>query len=73
MTRTTFSQSPDGLLSGEIAPSSGIYRTLHNGCPQSEIWIKKGARFPLCSGCGESSAFVLEEEVEHISEDDDFS
>ena len=73
MTSTTFSNPLNGLLTGDTAPASGIYRVLHRECGQNEIWIRKGARIPLCPVCGESSAFILDEAVEHISEDADFS
>jgi hypothetical protein len=60
------------LRSGDIAPSSGIYRLDHVNCSARDIWVRKGARLPLCPNCGVSSAFLLEREVEHISEDSDF-
>jgi hypothetical protein len=55
-----------------MAQRSGIYRSHHVGCSEKEIWIRKGSRLPLCPECGETAAFALEQEVEHISEDSDF-
>jgi hypothetical protein len=58
--------------SGDIALRSGVYRPEHASCSARDLWIRKGSRLPLCPECGESAAFALEQEVEHISEDSDF-
>ena len=61
-----------GLESGGIVPVSGIYQLAHGDCSKDDLWIRKGERFPVCPHCGEHSVFLLDQEVEHISEDPDF-
>lgn len=61
-----------GLESGGIAPVSGVYRLSHGECSKNDLWIRKGERFPVCPHCGKQSIFLLQQEVEHISEDPDF-
>jgi hypothetical protein len=61
------------VQSGGMAPVSGLYRTDHPHAQQQEFWISKDQRFPKCPICGNQAAFMLEQEVEHISRDADFS
>jgi hypothetical protein len=58
--------------SGGLAPVSGIYRLNDHSCSRGDLWIRKGQRFPVCPECGKHSVFLLEQQVEHISEDPDF-
>jgi hypothetical protein len=61
------------LQSGGVAPVSGVYRLNHDGdCSRNDVWIRQGERFPVCPHCGRHSVFLLDQEVEHISEDPDF-
>jgi len=59
------------LMTGDIVPASGLYGADHQECSEL-IWLRKGERLPFCPGCTRPSAFVLQQEVEHISEDPDF-
>ena len=59
------------LMTVDAVPTSGLYGVDHEGCSDL-VWLRKGQHIPLCSGCGKRSVFVLQEEVEHISEDPDF-
>jgi len=66
-------QVTDGdLRSGRAAAISGLYRIDHVNCLSEIVWIGKGQMFPVCPDCGESAAFGLEQQVDHISEDPDF-
>jgi hypothetical protein len=60
------------LTSGKIAPVSGLYRTDHLKCATGDIWIPAGQLLPACSVCGTRATFSLEQEVDHISKDEDF-
>lgn len=60
------------LDSDSISPSSGVYRCEHTGCSEKIVWIRRGEVLPRCPICGEKALFILEEEVQHISEDPDF-
>jgi len=70
-TRTT-KVSGRELRSGGLVPVSGIYTLDHQNCSNGDLWVKKGQRFPVCPNCGKDSVFLLEQAVEHISEDADF-
>ena len=66
--------------SGEMVPISGIWRPDHDhtdgakaqGTRREELWLPAHTPFPSCPGCGSPAAFVLLEEILHISEDPDF-
>jgi hypothetical protein len=60
------------LESGRITPVSGVYRCEHNGCSEKVIWIRREEVLPPCPLCGEKARFMLQERVQHISEDPDF-
>ncbi|HEY7403319.1 MAG TPA: hypothetical protein VIB39_07350 [Candidatus Angelobacter sp.] len=61
------------FTSGEIVPTSGIWRSSHEECDTScELWIGKDSYFPPCPGCYATATFTLLDEVQHISEDTDF-
>lgn len=60
------------LESDSISPISGVYRCEHTGCSEKVVWIRRGEVLPRCFSCGEKAFFILEEEVQHISEDPDF-
>lgn len=59
------------LMTGDVAPTSGLYAVDHKGCSEV-VWLQNGERLPLCPGCGKHSVFLLQEKVQHISEDPDF-
>jgi len=61
------------LESGSITPVSGVYRCEHSGCCEKAVWIRQGEVLPPCPRCGENAQFTLEEQVQHISEDPDFT
>ena len=61
------------IQSGGVAPVSGLYRSDHSHAQQPEFWISKNQNFPACPICGKQAEFTLEQEVEHISRDADFS
>lgn len=61
------------LRSGRAAVVSGLYRIDHQNCLSEIVWIAKGQMFPVCPDCGESAAFGLEQQVDHITEDPDFA
>ncbi len=62
------------FLSGEIVPVSGVWRLNHEDCGNyCELWLPKESFFPPCPTCGFAATFTLLEEVQHISEDPDFS
>ncbi len=73
MSRRKTTKNPGGTLeSGGLAPVSGVYRLDHETCSRDDLWLKKGERLPPCPLCGGEAAFLLEQQVEHISEDPDF-
>ncbi len=73
MSRKRNTKSPGTVLeSGGVAPVSGVYRLDHAGCSRNDLWVKKGQRLPPCPECGGDAAFLLQQQVEHISEDPDF-
>jgi protein tyrosine phosphatase len=60
--------------SGESVPVSGMWLTEHATCKNApEIWIRKDDLFPHCLACGRTASFTLLEEIQHITEDADFS
>lgn len=60
--------------SGETVPVSGIWHPEHVACKNApEVWVRKEDLFPPCPKCSSSTSFTLLEEVQHISEDSDFS
>lgn len=64
--------------SGEMVPISGIWSPDHDHGDGArtqrtdEVWLPAHTPFPPCPGCGMPAAFVLLEEILHISEDPDF-
>ncbi len=68
--RTIKGQSP-AMLTGHVAPVSGLYRVEHTDCLKV-IWVRRGQRLPLCPECGDAASFTLHQEVQHVSEDPDF-
>ena len=69
--------------SGEMVPSSGIWRPEHDHVVQKdgeifqlgvagELWLRAQTPFPPCPGCGAAVSFFMTEEIPHISEDPDF-
>jgi hypothetical protein len=71
--RTRIEQGASSRLeSGGIVPISGIYRLDHENCSTRDFWLRKGERFPVCPHCIRGTAFLLQQAVEHISEDPDF-
>ncbi len=63
----------ENIQSGEAAPVSGLYRNDHEHANERDFWIGKDQRLPSCPICGKAAAFTLEQQVEHISRDADFS
>ncbi|HET9181999.1 MAG TPA: hypothetical protein VFP59_07690 [Candidatus Angelobacter sp.] len=63
--------APEKLMTGDIVSTSGLYGVDHEKCSES-IWLRSGERLPVCPVCGKRSEFVLQQEVQHISEDPDF-
>jgi hypothetical protein len=61
------------IQSGGAAPVSGLYRCNHSHDQGQEFWLSKDELFPVCPVCGAEAEFTLEQEVEHISRDADFS
>lgn len=61
------------IQSGGAVPISGLYRCNHSHDKEQEFWLSKDQRFPVCPICGGEAEFTLEQEVEHISRDADFS
>jgi len=60
--------------SGETVPISGVWRSEHEMCKGTpELWVRKDELFPPCPNCGSSTGFTLLEEIQHITEDSDFS
>ena len=60
--------------SGETVPVSGVWRPEHEMCKDApELWVRKDDLFPPCPSCGSCTGFTLLEEIQHISEDSDFS
>ena len=65
---------PDVYKPGDIVPSSGIYRVVHdpNHAAEHEVTAVKGERFPPCNHCGHHPRFTLQRAAHHINNHEHF-
>ncbi len=49
------------MHSGDTCERDGVYQTA--SCCQSELKLPKGAKFPVCPGCGKAAVWVMTQPV----------